>query len=142
MGYTQALEVAGAEVIVFGQFGSYQGDWWALVNYQGQTGWVHGSYGSCSGCDAFEGEFGYDVTHDHPDKKYVNPIYDGFRDDCHQCQAWKERLVAFGESYLDLRTQEDAERIAGQNLEWDLDAKEMVEFIRQHGRAQDDPHGR
>ena len=59
MSYQEALEAAGATVHAFEFFGSYQGDWWAKVTYNGETGWVHGSYGSCSGCDAFEAEFGF-----------------------------------------------------------------------------------
>ena len=50
MSYCQALEAAGAKILQFKSFGSYQGDWWAKVEYNGEIGWVAGSYGSCSGC--------------------------------------------------------------------------------------------
>jgi len=59
MGYFEALEAAGAQVLASQTFGSYQGDWFAKVNYNGSTAWVHGCYGSCSGCDAFCAEFDF-----------------------------------------------------------------------------------
>ena len=57
MSYELCLEKAGAKVIAFESFGDYQGSWYSLVDYMGKRGWVTGSYGSCSGCDAFESEF-------------------------------------------------------------------------------------
>jgi hypothetical protein len=48
------LELAGARVIAYETFGSYQGDWLAKVEHNGAVKWIHGSYGSCSGCDALE----------------------------------------------------------------------------------------
>ena len=58
MGYMESLEMAGAKVLSFKEFGSYQGTWLAIVEFNGEKGIVEGSYGSCSGCDAFEAEFG------------------------------------------------------------------------------------
>ena len=52
MSYELALEEAGAKVLEFQSFGSFQGEWWAKVEYNGEIGWVAGCYGSCSGCDA------------------------------------------------------------------------------------------
>lgn len=77
MSYQEALEAAGATVEIYKEFGSYQGEWVAKI---GSDKWVLGSYGSCSGCDAFEQEFDYSDT-----KK---PDY-------------QERLASFGKSYLD-----------------------------------------
>lgn len=134
MVYQKAIEEAGATVHHFEQFGSYQGDWWAKVTYEGQTGWVHGSYGSCSGCDAFEGEFGYD-SHECGNDNYYDPMYsdDGFREGCETCQALKVRVAEFGRGYLDnIMTQEEAIASASENLEWDCDAKEMVEYLKSH----------
>ena len=68
MSYEMCLEKAGAKVLAFQEFGSYQGEWYALVEYKGDRGWIEGSYGSCSGCDAFESEFGY---HDGTDEQYA-----------------------------------------------------------------------
>src|SRR5574340_1404036 len=92
MSYQEAMEAAGAEVVAFEQFGSYQGAWRAKVRYKGETGWVQGSYGSCSGCDAFEAEFGWyedacDEHHRH-------------QTDCAACQeaaaSYRQRLAEFG----------------------------------------------
>ena len=58
MGYSETLEAAGAKVLAFQEFGSYQGNWYAVVDYNGEIGVAEGSYGSCSVCDAFEAEFG------------------------------------------------------------------------------------
>src|SRR5574340_992130 len=120
MSYQEAMEAAGAEVVAFEQFGSYQGDWWAKVRYKGETGWVQGSYGSCSGCDAFEAEFGWyedacDEHHRH-------------QTDCDACQeaaaSYRQRLAEFGRSYLDdlLLTQGRAEEEAARYIEWDSKA--------------------
>lgn len=80
MSYSSALEAAGCTVLEFEHFGSYQGEWLAVVDHQGGFGVIEGSYGSCSGCDAFEAEFGWGVCSDDDDDK--------------------ERLASFGESYL------------------------------------------
>lgn len=112
MSYKEALEAAGAEVILFKGFGSYQGDWWAKVKYNGHEGWVTGSYGSCSGCDAFEAEFDWG---------------DNEKDD------YQSRLCDFGKGYLDdILTQDEAEEAASKYLDWDFDAQEMVDWIRQN----------
>jgi len=112
MSYKESLEAAGANVLVMSYFGSYQGDWWAKVQYNNTLGWVHGCFGSCSYCDAFEAEFGWD-----DDKQ----------------SDYQERLANFGKGYLnDLYTQEEAEKDASHNLEWDMDAREMLEFIKQN----------
>lgn len=132
--YQEAMQAAGAEVHEFNEFGSYQGDWWAKVTYKGQTGWVTGYYGSCSGCDAFRGEFGY-ADHTCNGKKYYDPFYDDdkFRDGCETCQSLKERFIKFGESYLEvIMSQEKAEAQASADIEWDMDAQEMVDFLRSH----------
>ncbi len=109
MSYQQALEAAGCEVIEFQEFGSYQGEWLALVKYDGEIGVVDGCYGSCSGCDAFESEFGYG-EYDH------------------------EKLKGFGEAYLpalpiDHYIAQFEKRIS--DCEWDDEAREMLEFIKQ-----------
>lgn len=110
-GYTAALWAAGVEVLAFEQFGSYQGEWWAKVRFpNGAIGWVSGSYGSCSGCDAFEGEFGYDAE-DKPD--------------------YLHRLRDFGRDYLtNVSTFEQAVQEASRHLDWDTSAQEMVDWIK------------
>lgn len=134
MSYAQAMEAAGATVLAFEQFGCYQGDWFALVDYNGERGWVQGGYGSCSGCDAFEAEFGWyeDRCKDH--------TYSGTDAEIAACSAcaaaqadYARRLADFGRTYLDgLLTQEQAEAHASQNLDWDSDAPAMVEWVKKH----------
>lgn len=130
--YEGALVAAGATVHNFSQFGSYQGDWWAFVTLaDGRTGWINGSYGSCSGCDALEAEFDYGV-----DKCEAHRWeYDDKTKPCAECDRAKAeadaKFAAFGAGYLDgLMSQEDAEKKASEHLEWDSDAPEMVSFIQ------------
>lgn len=128
MSYREALEAAGATVEAFKRFGSYQGDWWAKTS----EGWISGAYGSCSGCDAFEAEFGYESS--RCDEHQYD--YDA-KPDCADCQlnaaSFQDRLIAFGSEYLcNPLTQEDAEKEAARNIEWDLGATEMVEWLKAH----------
>ena len=110
--YQLSLEAAGAEIHCFGEFGSYQGDWWAKITYEGKTGWITGSYGSCSGCDSFQCEFSYGDEE--------NPDY-------------QSRLAQFGTGYLDdIMTNEQAISKASENLKWDAEAQEMVDYIKAH----------
>ena len=130
MSYHSALEAAGAEVHVFESFGSYQGDWWAKVTYKGQTGWIQGSFGSCSGCDAFEAEFDYSDTACDSHRYNEQP-------NCEPCQvlkkAYEEKLAKFGEGYLDgIISQEAAEEYAGKHKDWDSEAEKMVAFLKEH----------
>ena len=60
MSYQDSLVAAGARVLAFEHFGDWQGSWVALVEYQGQRGWVQGSFGSCDYCDAFQSQFDWD----------------------------------------------------------------------------------
>ena len=102
MSYEQAIEANGVEIYDIKYFGSYQGDWWAYTN----IGFIYGCYGSCSGCDAFQAEFGWE-------------------------EPTKEKLKEFGKSYVECPyTYEEALEKASENLEWDYEAKEMVEWIK------------
>jgi hypothetical protein len=87
--YKLALELAGAEVLKYAEFGSYQGDWLAKVRYEGKEGWVNDYFGSCSGCDAFLGEFAFS-SHKCKDLDYHTPIWDGFTEGCEECDRVKE----------------------------------------------------
>ena len=107
MSYQQAIEAAGCDVIEFKEFGSYQGEWLALVIHDGEVGIIEGSYGSCPGCDAFEAEFGWE-------------------------DPGAEKLKEFGETYLPALpishyiTQFE-KRVS--DWEWDSEAKEMLDVI-------------
>lgn len=110
MSYETALEAAGATVLAFSYFGDYQGTWWAKVSYSGEVGWVSGSYGSCSGCDAFEAEFS----------------------DWNKEPTQKE-LSDFGKTYLDgLMDQTQAEVLASENLEWDSEAEVVLNYVKEN----------
>ncbi len=108
-GYCDAIEAAGAEVLAFGEFGSYQGDWYAKVKWEGQTVLVGGAYGSCSGCDAFEAEF-MSTLHPTP-----------------------EALAAFGRTYLaDPLDSAKARADAVEQAEWDVDSRDIIKWFDEH----------
>lgn len=128
MSYYKALEAAGAKVLEYKSFGSYQGTWVARVEYNGEVGWVQGAYGSCSGCDSFQAEFGWDER-GHCDDHWE---YDG---DCGTCIAaaalYAVRLADFGGGYL--HKLYSAEELAEQyeaDCEWDDGARDIVAFVR------------
>ena len=124
MSYQESLVAAGCDVLQFEEFGSYQGEWLALVSHGGFTGIVEGSYGSCAACDAFEGEFGYVFDPDHHDNK--EPDY-------------QQRLADFGNSYLPPVNATDwiamQEARIKQNTDedgycWDSEASEMLDVVK------------
>jgi hypothetical protein len=100
MSYELTLEKAGAKVLAFKEVGSYQGDWMAIVEYNSQKAAVEGSYGSCSGCDAFEGEFGYGSEVKFEDGKYIKNYDEEATEE--EYNAYQQRLADFGKSYLDV----------------------------------------
>lgn len=132
MSYREAMEQAGATIHEFAEFGSYQGEWYALVTWNGEKGWVNGSYGSCSGCDAFESEFGYEDDDDGCDEHRYHK-----RADCSACvehgEKFRKHLAEFGKSYLEtLLTQEQAEANAAKAAEWSMEDKEALDWLREH----------
>ena len=111
MSYQESLEAAGARVLDFAHFGDWQGSWAALVEYQGQRGWVQGSFGSCDHCDAFQAEFDWDSDF--------------------ACEDVQERLAQFGRSYLDdLQTTEQVLRRYDADSSWDLESESAALWIR------------
>lgn len=105
----ESLQAAGATVHDFKEFGDYQGSWYAFVTYQGKMGIVGGSYGSCSGCDAFQGEFDYSYE-DTPDNK--------------------EKLSKFGEGYLkDFISKEQVLKEQTERSMWDEEAEKIIKWI-------------
>jgi hypothetical protein len=105
-GYTAALVAAGATVHEINTAGSYQGYWLARVTTaDGREGFVLDSFGSCSGCDAFEAEFAFDSHRYEHEGNDTNGWLDitqpeTFREGCASCDALWERLVKFGADYL------------------------------------------
>ena len=111
--YVKALEAAGAEVLAYEEFGSYQGTWFAKVKYNDVVGWVTDHFGSCSGCDHFYDQVGYE-----PWDEADSPAY-------------QEKVKTFGREYLDqILTTEKALEKASEHIEWDLEAQQMVDFIK------------
>jgi hypothetical protein len=106
MSYQRALEAAGARILRFQYFGSYQGDWFALVEYNNKKQVIHGYFGSCTICDAFQAEFGYEDEDE-------------------------EKLKEFGQGYLEhpIDLEDYIEKFTLQS-EWDMDALEIVDFLK------------
>lgn len=73
---------------------------------------MNGSFGSCSYCDSFEGEFGSSYSEE---------------------KDLDARYAKFGLSYLNnLMTQKEAEKATDKNREyWCDEDREMFEFIRE-----------
>lgn len=124
MSYKHALEVAGIPVLAFEAFGSYQGNWLAKV----PGGYICGAYGSCSGCDAYESEFGYSFH------EWCDDHYGHNEPSCNACKKAKaqydERLIAFGRNYIEQLTDAASlrERFEEQ-AEWDMEAKAILEWL-------------
>lgn len=127
------MKSAGAKVLEFETFGDYQGTWLAKVKYEGKEGWVAGSFGSCSGCDAFQAEFGSDY-HDCLGDEYHSPFSENdFRDNCETCQDLKKRLIAFGKDYLDnIQSKKILIAKYKEQAEWDLGADKLIEFLNKN----------
>jgi hypothetical protein len=124
MSYKTALRVAGATVLEFESFGSYQGEWYALVEYNGERGWVSGYFGSCSYCDSFEREFGYSESFRCEEHEYR---YDDSWKGCPACEKLEAdydfRLIDFGKTYLEtLLPAEHYLRLLNETAEWDSEA--------------------
>lgn len=107
MSYELSLEKAGAKILSFKEFGSYQGTWLAFVEYNGQKGIVEGDYGSCSGCDRFHAEFNYsDCPTKDEGKFYKNNNTWEDENECTEEEynklivEYDLRLADFGRSYL------------------------------------------
>lgn len=111
MSYRSALVAAGAEILEFQEFGDWQGSWVALVEYNGERGWVQGSFGSCTECDSFQAEFGWD---DDTEEDY------------------EQRLADFGRPYLDGIVSTDFVLFYySEHAEWDSDAEAAMTWIRE-----------
>lgn len=53
-------QVFDAELVAYQEYGSYQGEYLAVLNEKGIYKFYMDSYGSCSGCDWIEAERGYE----------------------------------------------------------------------------------
>lgn len=130
MGYREAMKAAGAVVHAMEHFGSYQGDWFALVTYNGETGWVHGSFGSCTHCDAFQAEMDYDSE----ERGCEEHTYD-YDESCHDCLIhavnYRAKLASFGKSYLDdLLTVGQIKDQLKDRFSWDWESEKAYNWVR------------
>lgn len=129
MGYKSALEAAGATVLAYKSFGSYQGEWWAKVELTDHeeapvVGWVQGNFGSCSVCDPFQAKMeGFDYRWDDQLMEYIDAPE----------EERQEALREFGKSYLNhFQTNDEAKAWAERILankeddEWWDDPKAAV----------------
>jgi hypothetical protein len=131
--YSEALGAAGATVHEFRRFGSYQGDWYAYVTYKGQTGFVHGSYGSCSRCDALESEFdGFSDTCDR------HAYSENLHGDCAECiearRTYQDKVAGFGKQYLEdvIMTFDEALKLATKYSDWDMEADAVKQWLEKY----------
>lgn len=53
-------KVLGKKLIAYKEYGSYQGDWLAIIDGENTLHIYRGIYGSCSGCDFIEAERDWD----------------------------------------------------------------------------------
>lgn len=137
MGYQQALEAAGATVVDFREFGSYQGDWFAILD-NGNI--VSGGYGSCSGCDAYQAEFDYTegpYKDDETGKFYKERWdYEEITESEYneRLSAIQKKLSDFGQGYLNgAETLDECtaryQRKVDDEYAWD-DDKEILEWLK------------
>lgn len=126
MGYVEAIEAAGVPVLAFQQFGTYQGDWLAKV----AGGYIHGCYGSCSYCDAFDSEFGFYSDEGCERHKYSDEDDPSCIDCIEAYQEYNERLRAFGRRYLDdIQTADEVRADFIRDIDWDTDASRALKWI-------------
>lgn len=118
--YDDWLKFLGFRVIAFQRFGSYQGEWYAVVQRpNSKIELVKGSYGSCSGCDELEG-----IQCD---------VYSQYR---YRERSQKENEIN-AELAKRLQTKEwdegfDWEEEIAENkhrADWDMDAQEVVKWL-------------
>jgi hypothetical protein len=137
--YKKSLELAGANILEFERFGRHGWRWAAKIECDGIAGWVIGSEGTCSCCDAFLSEFEFSThgCYPCPDQcdDYYSPISNNwdFRDGCKECQYMKSKIAEFGKRYIGhVLSQEYAEAVTKEDADWCDDAQEMLDFIMEH----------
>lgn len=131
MGYREAIESTGAKVLAYEKFGTYDGEWLAQIEVDGEIKYIRDYFGECSSTDAFEADFGSE-SHECGDDIYYDPFYnnDGFRENCEKCQNLKKRFIKFGQDYVEnAMSFDECMKIVSKNFDWDMEAKEMVDWL-------------
>lgn len=108
--YEELLKEICEEVYCFKEFGTYQGDWWAKVKYKGKKVWIHGWFGSCSGCDWILGRYCREYSRDEIKESFI-------------CDYLEDGMFF---------SQEEAEKEALKDIEWDLEAQDLLDFIKKY----------
>lgn len=104
--HKEILERKGFKVDAFESFGDYQGDYAAIVEKDGQVGFVIIGYGSCSGCDALQAiqpwvwepkqeEFASEAAYEESVNKFENQMA-VYRDELQAYADNIERNTIFG----------------------------------------------
>lgn len=117
MSYREALEAAGFTVHAYKSFGSYSGMWCAdVTNPEGERGFIQDWYGSCTHCDAFLSDVGYEPWDE---------------DDKEDQEIYRLKVKRFGRRYLDsMVTPETLIPILEQDADWNTDAEEALGWVK------------
>jgi len=108
--YAAALSAAGATVHAAVFTKDYQGVWLAFVTYKGETGFVSGWFGSCSGCDDFY----------------------AFEYRC-EGEPTQAELARFGSEYLDgIEGVDEVRKRYEEQSEWCMEADETLRWIKEN----------
>lgn len=115
-GYEAALTAAGVTVRAFRQFGTYQGEWWAEIEFpNAEVYYVNGAFGSCTYCDAFESEFGR-------------------RED--EQADYAQQLRDFGRKYVTCcYTMYEAVTLLSRDGEWDIETHVVLAWFEERRAA-------
>lgn len=126
IGYKAALEVCGAKILEYKEFGSYQGDWYAILIYNEKTLLIGGGYGSCSGCDSFQSDF----SGDNVIQSYEEAFPEELKAEDYDVGYKLDDLKKFGLKYLnDPLNIEDIIKEKTNDLVWDNEAQEIINWI-------------
>lgn len=121
--YESALEAAGAVVLAYKEFGSYQGDYIAKVRVGDQIAWIHDYYGSCSVCDALEGAM----------SNAYWTAGDGDREAAERkaCRDYGLHILA-----TRLVDRSEIERELQQSAEYDIASREALKWLAEQGTSE------
>ena len=125
--YEDILERIYDKVYLYKEYGSYQGDWLAHVKKGDKDFWIKGCYGSCSGCDWFQGEENYPWFWggEEPDFEVTKKLYE---------EETNRLIKAFEEDYgADIYTKEEILEYLQHEVDegWDdSDTREMLRDVK------------
>ena len=116
--YDIVAKARGQEVIWWEKFGGYQGEW-VLIAKDKKNFYIYKDwYGSCSGCDSFEAEFGYSSAYSINDK-VVQGFIEKYKPFLTMPTTKLKRFVINGNSLMELlpaNSRQDYENITWQRV--------------------------